>query len=1068
MDQNAVYQLFVSTYHPDPNVHKQAEINIRNIEFEAGFLPTVLQIQASENLELGAKQAAAIYFKNRVHKQWSRSKGLAEDDKAVIRLEILRAFITAPPAVQVQLAASLHTILDADFPQNWPTFITELEAFLTSDDIRIIYVGLVALREVVKVYQWKSDERREPLHEIISLTFPSIQQICSKLLQLETAEAAEMLKLSLKIYHSSIHVDLPKCLQDHGSLVGWGTVFLHLVDKKIPNEIQPTDLEEREKFVWWKAKKWAYCCLNQLFGKYGNPALLPTSLTKYTTFAKSFVANFAPNILQTYLQQIDGWIKNEQWLSNRCLALSAAFFDDSIKHKITWQIIKPHTETLIARFLFPQLCFSKEDEQLWAEDAVDYVHKKIDPLEDTRSAQHNATTLLIDLAGYRKKHSFMNILGFVDGVLNTFMETPEDQKNGRDKDSALCMIGALAPIILSSSPDVADMMEPFFVTHVFPEFKSRFPYLRARACDITRHFSDLDFSNEQNLAILYQNVLACLQDPELPVRVQAALALQHMVRHESVYEAMISSLPFIMQELLNLTNKVDIDKLSNVMENFVEVFAAQLTPFAVQLCTQLCDSFLRIMKEVAHTNGNGEDGNVDESGEKIMAAMSVLKTIRTLILSLESTPDILQQLENTLLPVITYTLNNRIFDIYDEVFEIVDSCTFCLKTVTPTMWGVFELIYGSFKESGCQYLQGMLPSLDNFVAYGKDVVISNDQLKQMIFDMIDWVMKSDELDEKDRVCACKLMESVLLHCRGSVDMFISPFMNLAFQYISTGQMKSTEYKVYCIEVVLNCLYYNPVLTLHILEQNQWSQGFFSLWFSCLDKFSRVHDKKLAIVTLCSLLALPADNIPVSLQSKWPQILISLSDVFESLPDAIENRQNLEAIHQEGSDEEDSEEEGNDDNENAAEGEEEAVEDEQEEEEEEQVEEEEEEEEEQDDENEDEGSSRKPICMHTKKLIHLTDGDVQDDDAEYLEFLASQKIQESGEGSDDEIQEEIAYKSPLDEINPYEYFEQVFRDMQQNKPELYAHLIKDLTIEHQNSIMAVLSLAEEHRNELSTV
>lgn len=31
MDQNTVYQLFVATYHPDPNVHKQAELNIRNV-----------------------------------------------------------------------------------------------------------------------------------------------------------------------------------------------------------------------------------------------------------------------------------------------------------------------------------------------------------------------------------------------------------------------------------------------------------------------------------------------------------------------------------------------------------------------------------------------------------------------------------------------------------------------------------------------------------------------------------------------------------------------------------------------------------------------------------------------------------------------------------------------------------------------------------------------------------------------------------------------------------------------------------------------------------------------------
>ncbi|KAF1802362.1 armadillo-type protein [Mucor lusitanicus] len=1059
MDQNAVYQLFVSTYHPDPNVHKQAELNIRNFESQAGFLPLVLQIQASEELELGARQAAAIYFKNCMHKHWSRStKGLAEQDKVVIKKSILHALLTAPAAVQVQLAASLNSILSSDFPDQWPDFINELEAFLTSDDIRAVHVGLVALREVVKVYQWKAMERREPLQQIIKLTFPSIQEICNKLLQLDTAEAGDMLKLALKIYHSSIHVDLPKCLQEHTALVGWCTIFLQLVDKKIPNEIQPADLEEREKFGWWKTKKWAYHCLNRLFGKYGNPAILPPSLTKYASFAKSFVTNFAPNILQTYLQQVDGWIKKEHWMSNRCLALSAAFFDDSIKHKITWQIIKPHTDTLVAQFLFPQLCFSKEDEQLWTEDAVDYAHKKMDPLEDTSSKQHNAIMLLIDLAKNRYKHTFMSTLGFIHGVLNNYMETPEDQKNGRDKDGALCMIGALAPLIVGSSTEVEEMMEPFFVTHVFPEFKSRFPYLRARACDTARHFNELDFSNEQNLAILYQNVLDCLRDPELPVRVQAALALQPMTRHESICEAMGPNLPLIMQELLNLTNEIDIDTLATVMQNFVEVFASHLAPFAVQLCTQLRDTFLRIMEELAQVSISNtheeDDATANEKGEKTMAAMGVLKTIGTLILSLENTPDILQQLENALLPVITYTLEHRVFDLYDEVFEIVDSCTFASKTVTPTMWGVFELIYGSFKESGCRYMQEMLPCLDNFIAYGKDVFISNDQVKQMLFDMIEWVMKSEDMDEKDRVCACKLMEAVLLHCRGSVDMFVSPFLNLVFHYIFTGQMKTTEFKVHCIEVVLNCLYYNTEVTLHILEQNQWSQGFFTLWFSCLDKFSRVHDKKLAIVTLCSLLALPADKIPVSLQSGWPQILTSVSLVFESLPDAIENRQHLETIYQgtyEDEEDEDDEEEDEEDEDTAdVEEDTDGIEQEVEEEEVEEEEDDEDEEDEEEDEDEDE------------------DGDVQDEDAEYLEFLANQKIEEHGEDTEDEIEEEILYQSPLDEIDPYECFEQVFRDMQQNKPDLYAHITKDLTVDHQNNIMSILSQAEQQRNELSTV
>lgn len=294
----------------------------------------------------------------------------------------------------------------------------------------------------------------------------------------------------------------------------------------------------------------------------------------------------------------------------------------------------------------------------------------------------------------------------------------------------------------------------------------------------------------QNLAILYQNVLDCLRDPELPVRVQAALALQLMVRHDSgmcrrlvkmnkfisidtisvVYEAIKPNLPFIMQELLNLTNEIDLDILVTVMENFVKVFAEQLTPFAVELCTQLSNTFLRIMEELVQINARAEDAAVEESEDKMMTVMGVVKTIKTFILSLEGTLDILQQLENALLPVITLTLEKCVLELYEEIFEIIQFCTSFSETVSPTMWRVFEMIYVLVKKSEHLDMQQMLPSLENFIAYGKDVLVSNDQIKQMLFDMIERIMRDDSADEKDKVCGSKLMEIILLHCRGSVDM----------------------------------------------------------------------------------------------------------------------------------------------------------------------------------------------------------------------------------------------------------------------------------------------------------
>lgn len=67
---------------------------------------------------------------------------------------------------------------------------------------------------------------------------------------------------------------------------------------------------------------------------------------------------------------------------------------------------------------------------------------------------------------------------------------------------------------------------------------------------------------------------------------------------------------------------------------------------------------------------------------------------------------------------------------------------------------------------------------------------------------------------------------------------MEPFLDLAFQYIFTGSMKTVEFKAQCLEVVVACLYYNPKMTLKFLDQNHWTQGFFTTWFSALEKFSR--------------------------------------------------------------------------------------------------------------------------------------------------------------------------------------------------------------------------------------
>jgi hypothetical protein len=63
----------------------------------------------------------------------------------------------------------------------------------------------------------------------------------------------------------------------------------------------------------------------------------------------------------------------------------------------------------------------------------------------------------------------------------------------------------------------------------------------------------------------------------------------------------------------------------------------------------------------------------------------------------------------------------------------------------------------------------MLPSLDNFLSYGSDVIKQRQDYKQMLVDIYQTSITNDQLGENDRVNGSKLAESILLNLRGHVD-----------------------------------------------------------------------------------------------------------------------------------------------------------------------------------------------------------------------------------------------------------------------------------------------------------
>lgn len=184
----------------------------------------------------------------------------------------------------------------------------------------------------------------------------------------------------------------------------------------------------------------------------------------------------------------------------------------------------------------------------------------------------------------------------------------------------------------------------------------------------------------------------------------------------------------------------------------------------------------------------------------------------------------------------------------------------------------------------------MLPALDNFVSYGSQMLVQTPAYLAALVSMVEDIFHDEKVGGVDRICGCKLAEALMLNLRGYVDQYIPIFIELAMNVLNSGDAKTKSYRVHLMEMVINAIYYNPALTLQILEAKGWTNKFFSAWFSSIDSFRRVHDKKLSIAAISSLLTLNVDSVPASVQQGWPRLLQGVTRLFQTLPAALQHRE----------------------------------------------------------------------------------------------------------------------------------------------------------------------------------
>lgn len=131
---------------------------------------------------------------------------IAEEEKPGFRERLIPALVSTPPNVRAQLVPLLQKILQHDFPEQWPGFLDITMQLLGTNDAGSVYAGLQCLLAICRVYRFKAGDKREEFDKIIEHSFPQLLSIGSRLVDEESVEAAEMLRIVVKSYKHAIYV----------------------------------------------------------------------------------------------------------------------------------------------------------------------------------------------------------------------------------------------------------------------------------------------------------------------------------------------------------------------------------------------------------------------------------------------------------------------------------------------------------------------------------------------------------------------------------------------------------------------------------------------------------------------------------------------------------------------------------------------------------------------------------------------------------------------------------------------------------------------------------------------
>eukprot|EP00053_Salpingoeca_punica_P019061 m.190169 g.190169 ORF g.190169 m.190169 type:complete len:1034 (-) comp17559_c0_seq1:1718-4819(-) len=904
---------------PERDVRDEGERILQEGSTQPGFILNLLHFVMNASFDFQLRVAGAIYAKNLIHRHWiflrasnKEEKPLfSQEEQVVIRENIIEAVVNSGPALAKHLSeAARWTTERSTIPTSWAPKIAQ---YLQSTSADVVLSTVIFLNSLCRKYEYKVKDERQDYDALILLCLPHLYSVVTHTAQNPTPENLNIMRLVVKIYCRSVRTDIEQQMQRADTFNPWMELLVGIVSVPVAMPQDQSDKDEWPDRPIWKCKKWAVQTMQNLFDRYGNPVKAEGS---FRTFAKLFQSTWVEPLTRLILQQLHIY-QQGNYLPPKVLALYLAFIATGTEHSIAWLQIKPHYMELLQTVLFPLMCFSEEDQELWDTDPYEFVSREFDHGQTLTDPASSALDLIYRLCKFRSKICFDSIVSFCHHVLTS----EEFRENASAKSGALKMMTEVAPL-LRKRTRYYDAVEPMLVTTVFPEFSSPYGFQRARAFRALHAFASGRFS-EETVRAAVEGVFRGLGDKDLPVRIEAAVSLHFLSEKcESTLDYIKPHLKEVVMMLVQLLREAEKDDIIDTLRKLIEKNSEEMKMYAFDLAQQLVDVFLKLVTF---------DPEIEEEGHKALAALGCLNTMEDIVDIFEpETSALPAELEAQMIRIIHFVFENNVFDFFDEAEKLLEAGT-CRTPISENMWAMLQLLKKNFHHGSIDFFPELTVSLYNFIRYGRETLMQQPALLDCVFDVSKQVWERSS-DETTMWHAGKMMQLILLWCPAHIDAVVQACVGLAVtSLLKEGEdaVKTTDTRVMAMNVIIAAMYQHTSVVFATLQSVTTEGGdsllarFFALWFSTITSFVGLHNRKLGIAALTRWMTVPLEQQPLAAQQAWPHLMAAALQLFSGLPaaysqHALEEEDDDDDEEDNGDvDSEDDEEEHNvDDDENA--------------------------------------------------------------------------------------------------------------------------------------------------------